>query len=114
MARPGEQPQLHEHVPAQLRLGQHSSNRVHQHVIRLLRQPIGCGHFFAATGETTEPLIKLGCRFRGEVRNRRVIHLPSRKPHALDIDHDHVIAAIDVRRVIRLVLAHQDGRDFGR
>lgn len=112
MAGASEQPQLHEHVPAELCLGQHASHRVHQHVVRLLDQSIRSGHRFATAGETAESLIELGRRFVGEVRNRRMRHLPTREPHAFNVDDDDVIAAIDIRRVIGFVLAHQHGGNF--
>lgn len=114
MGRAGEQSQFHEHVAAELRLGQHASHGVHQHIVRLLDQSIRGRHRFATAGETAEPLVELGRRLRREVRNRGVRHLPSREPHTFDIDDDDIISAIDVRRVIGLVLAHQDGGDPGR
>lgn len=114
MGGTGEQSQLHEHVPTELRLGQHASHGVHQHVVRLLDQSIRRRHRFATAGKTAESLIELGGRLRREVRNRGVRHLSAGEPHTFNIDHDDVISAIDVGRVIWLVLAHQDGGDSGR
>jgi hypothetical protein len=84
---------------AQLVLGQHSQNRFAHNFFRTALQHHPDRNFFQSAGITTVVTVDL------------LVDFIAGQLNALGIYHDYVIAAIEMRRVIRFVLADQHARD---
>src|SRR5882672_4805570 len=94
--------QLLHHRPPEPVSRKHSLHREANDLLRLGRLQI------------PEPGQRMSARIERVSEVNLVVPLPPRHPHLLRVDHDHVIAHIQVRRIGRLALSLQDARDLAR
>ncbi len=92
---------LAEHFHTELILGQHAADGFFKNQFGLSFEAIGCGYRPQA-GVTGVP----GVFF--------LLPLSATKSNLFDIGDDHVVARVDVGRVGRAVLAHEDDGDLRR
>ena len=79
----------------QLVLGKHSENRFAHNLFGTALQHCPDGNFFQPARVTAVVTVNL------------LVNLIAREPHAFRVDHHHMIAAIEMRSVARLVLTDQ-------
>src|ERR1700758_78739 len=91
--------QLPRPAGAELILGQHSQNRFAQHPVGTVATNAFCGNFLETTGITAVGAVHL------------VFELVSRKTNLVRVDHNNVVATIEVGSEIRLIFPNQDARN---
>src|SRR5215469_9289382 len=94
--------QLRSHLAAHLGLGQHALDRLFHNLFRLALEQADERLFAQTTGETGIAAIDL------------LLALETGEPNLLGIDHDYVIAHIDVWGVLGIPLTTQHAGRFGR
>src|ERR1019366_8323937 len=94
--------QLAAHGLAELRLRQHPLDRLFEDQLRTPLQTLQELFFLHAAGIAGIVVILL------------FVSLQTGNLDVLGVDHNHVIASVDKRRVLGVVLAAQDARDAGR
>ena len=88
--------QLREHVRRQLVLRQHAPHGIFNDLLRLASQTLAV-IFGAQTTRVTSVVVIL-----------LLLRLHPSRSNLLGVDHDHVIASIEKRRVLRVLFAHQN------
>ena len=103
-----------EHLAAQLVLGQHPTHGLVQDPFGSPLEYLCGGRQLTAARVTGVTLVGFPEHLLGELRVRLVSHALAAEPNPMSIQHDDIIAGIDVRRVIGTVFAHQHGGDLSR
>ena len=94
--------ELRAHLAAHLGLGQHALDRLFHNLFRLALEQADKRFFAQTTRETRVAAIDL------------LLALQTGQPNLLGIDHDYVIAHIDVWGVLRIPLTAQHAGRLGR
>lgn len=102
MLRPTYDLELAEHLPSQRVARQHALDGLRDHPLRRLIQQLLQGFGFQVTDVARVAMVKL------------VLELSTRHADLLSVDDDDVVARIDVRRVLGLVLTAQAPSDLRR
>ena len=114
MRRTDKQLQLVQHVPRESVLRQHPLDGQFQNLGRLFGPQLNRPNMSLTTGPAGVPSVILLSHLLGKVFIRIVFDWATREPNLVCVDHDHVIARINVRCVLGPVFAHQYRRDLGR
>src|SRR5579883_1151695 len=93
--------QLRRHFAAELGLGQHALDRFFNNLFRLALKQANEGLFAQAAGETGVAAIDLA------------LALEAGEAYLLRVDHDHVVAHINKRRIFGISLATEHTGRFG-
>ncbi len=110
----GDQLQLVEHVPGQRVLGKHPLDSQMQDFVWLLGPQVQGLDGPLTAWPAGKPDVTLLCHLRGVVIMVLVDHFTTREANLVRVQHDDVIASVDVRSVFGFVLAHQDCGKLGR
>src|SRR5579872_1807337 len=90
-----------EHLPSETILRQHAFDSPFDDGVRAAAEEVLGNLFFLPTGIT------------GEINVDLVFQFVAREYNLIRVDHNDKIATVDVRRVVRFVLAAKDGGDLG-
>ena len=95
-------------------LGSMRRHRLGNDPFRMAGQHLAAGNEATTAGIAGVPLVNLLGHLHGEFGVLFVGQRFAAESHLFRVEHDHEVAAIDVRRVVRFVLAHQDHRQMRR
>jgi hypothetical protein len=109
MVRANEDTQFFQHLTTQFVLWQHATNSFRQQLIWSLFPGFNSRSQSQTAWVTRKSVIALLGHLCGQVRNLGVLHSVACEANSLTIQHDHTITSINVSRVSRLVLTHQNG-----
>ena len=100
--------ELFEHMPSDFIFGQHSLHGQTQDFFGPAFEQLRRGLHLSSTRITGIVIVLFGHHFRREIRVRRMGHPATAEADFLGIDDDDEIARIDVGRINRLMLAHEN------
>ncbi len=102
MLRPTHDLELAEHLSSQRIARQHTLDRLRENPLRSPIEKLLQGFGLEIADVARMPVVEL------------VLELSAGHANLLGVDHDNIVAGIDMWRVLGLVLTTQAPRDFGR